>query len=82
MQSYAALLARSSAILRSFPIPIVIGWITVRSAKPIVLCGLTASTHVPRWTSRLTTRSTALGAVLIPARRASAVNPTDALRFE
>lgn len=26
--------------------------------------------------------STALGAVLIPARRASAVNPTDALRFE
>jgi len=24
----------------------------------------------------------ALGAVLIPARRASAVNPTDALRFE
>jgi ABC-type antimicrobial peptide transport system permease subunit len=26
--------------------------------------------------------STALGAALIPARRASAVNPTDALRFE
>jgi hypothetical protein len=26
--------------------------------------------------------STALGAALIPARRASAVNPTEALRFE
>jgi len=26
--------------------------------------------------------SAALGAALIPARRASAVNPTDALRFE
>ena len=43
MQSYAALLARSSVIRRSFPIRIVIGWITVRSAKPIVLCGLTAA---------------------------------------
>src|SRR5215510_14199714 len=35
-KSYTALLARSSAILKSFPIPIVTGPITVRSVKPIV----------------------------------------------
>lgn len=43
-RSYTALLARSSAILKSFPIPIVTGQITVRSAKRIVRCGRTAST--------------------------------------
>lgn len=36
-KSYTALLARSSAILTSFPIPIVTGRITVRSVKHIVL---------------------------------------------
>ena len=36
-KSYTALLARSSAFLKSFPIPIVTGRITVRSVKPIIL---------------------------------------------
>src|ERR1700757_4398695 len=46
-RSYTASLARSSAILKSFPIPIVTGQITVRSAKRIVRCGRTAEFALP-----------------------------------
>ena len=54
-KSYTALLARSSAILKNFPIPTVTGRITVRSVQPIALLRHTASTGV-RW---LTSRSMA-----------------------